>query len=741
MEYYARKAKGKNELLIDHLNKTSKLCEEYTSVFDMPVTGRVLGRLHDIGKRTQKFQDVLFKDKVKVNHAIVAGSELHRHFNKHWPYIAHIIASHHYGLHKDWNYCPDFSNPISLIDIEQKENALSSKSEFEDIQKWAEDNNIQLTKQEAFAMYNEFKRMKGMTNNENMFINRMLFSCLVDADYSASASFENPDYLIEYNGKELDPELMLKRLDDYRADLISKSTSNSELNALRNEVFDSCGKAGVSSFGNYTLTAPTGTAKTLAMLKFALENAKYNNKQRIIIVLPYLSIIEQSARIYKDICGDDVVLEDDSQTQYTEKSRLLSERWSAPIIVTTSVNLFETLFKRSGSDLRKLHNIANSVIVFDESQTIPNEILDSTLEVIKTLNQKFNVTTLFSTATPPSFNHRKHINWEAQEVINNPQDMFDRYSKIKNLTVDWKIDKVYGNEELYQLMKNKDSYLVIFNLKRHANSFYNKLRNELPRSEQEGLFYISTNLCSTHRTEVLEKIKKRLAAGLPTKVVSTQCLEAGVDLDFQYVYRAMGPATSIAQAAGRCSRNALFPGVLTIFMPEGTKLYPDNTYKNQTLQLQSLICSKGTFDINSLVDIDRYYQMVFNTHGLDADNRNLTEAINRFSYEDVNKEYRLIKNQGATIIVPFLGQEDFYNQVKQELIKNDFCISKSMMSKLQKITVTSYDKKSVETLCQELSFRIKEDKVPCNWYLLDDSLGYYDNEMGLDFSSENNFIF
>lgn len=741
MDYYARKANGKNELLIDHLNKTSMLCEEYTSIFDMPVTGRVLGRLHDIGKRTEKFQNVLFGDMVKVNHAIVAGLELDRIFHKCWPDISHIIASHHYGLNKNWNYYPDFTNPMSMIDTENKENALSSKSEFEDIQKWAEENEIELTKYEAESMYKEFKRMQGMTNNERMFINRMLFSCLVDADYSASASFEDPNYTKTYDGEKLDPESMLKKLESFRNDLIAKSTSNSALNDLRNEVFAACSAAGSSNFQNYTLTAPTGTAKTLATLEFALQKAKYYNKQRIIFVLPYLSIIEQSAKIYKEICGENVVLEDDSQTQFTEKSKLLSDRWSAPIIVTTSVNLFETLFKHKGSDLRKLHNLANSIIVFDESQTIPNDILDCTLEVIDVLNKKFNTTTLFSTATPPSFNYRRNINWNAHEIINDPQDLFDRYHKIKNLKIDWVIDDVFDCEKLCEMVKDKESYLIIFNLKRHANEFYDMVRHKMSKSEKEGLFYISTNLCSSHRTLVLQKVKERLSAGLPTKVVSTQCLEAGVDLDFQYVYRAMGPATSIVQAAGRCNRNALSPGTLTIFMPEGSRLYPDNSYKNQTLQLQSLIKASGLFDINSLSDIDRYYQMVFTTIGLDSDNSKLSEAIDKFSYENVSREYRLIKNQGATVIVPCQDNIALYQQVQKELMDNDYCITKSMMKKLQKITVTSYDTKNVNAFCQELFFKVKGERIPCNWYLLDDSLGLYDNDMGLNFTNINDFLF
>lgn len=741
MKYYSRKKGNDKELLEEHLRKTSVLCEQFMSKFGMPVTGRVIGRLHDIGKHTKKFQEVLFGNRVKVNHAIVSGQRLYSIFERAWEDILYIITSHHYGLHKGWNFNPDFNNPISLLDIENKENALSNKDELEDIKKWLTDIGFDITKEEAQEMYKEYKKMTIKTKNERMFINRMIFSCLVDADYSASISFENAKYLDEYDGEKLDPDTLIKKLEVYRNNLISKSTSNFELNKLRNDVFEACANVGKSNYGNYTLTAPTGTAKTLATLAFALENAKANNRERIIFVLPFLSIIEQNAQIYRDICGENIVLEDDSQTNFTEETKCLSDRWSAPIIVTTSVKFFETLFKREGSDLRKLHNISNSVVVFDESQTIPNDILDSSLEVLNVLNNKFAVTTLFSTATPPSFNYRKNINWVAREIIDNPQSLFDRYENIKKMETNWIIDKPIDNNELFELLENKDSYLVIFNLKKHANDFYKLVESQINELEKDTLFYISTNLCSSHRTDVLNVVKDRLKNGLKTKIISTQCLEAGVDLDLQYVFRAFGPATSIAQAAGRCSRNALYPGELTIFVPEGKRIYPDNNYKNMAIQLKSLISTSGGFNICSLNDIDNYYSRVFNTLGLDKDNQKLIEAIDKISYEEVEENYKLIKNKGLTVIVPYLGNYQLYTDIKEELIENDFCISKVLMKKAQFITVNSYNKKEIETFCIPLYFRINGEKHPCNWFLLDNGTSFYDNNLGLDFTADSDFLF
>ena len=738
MEYYSRKSGAEKELLVSHLKKASELCEEYMSSFGMPVTGRVIGRMHDVGKHTFKFQEVLFGNRTKVNHAIVGGQRLAEYFYQYWPDILHIIASHHYGLHKDWNYIPNFNNPLSLLDVENKENALTNSKEFDDIKSWLQQENLDITIDEVRAMLLEYKNIMGKSLNERMFINRMIFSCLVDSDYSSSASFGNDSYLNKYEATPLNPDDLLQKLNNYRANLIANSTSNSQLNVLRNKVFNACCNAGKTNHGNYTLTAPTGTAKTLATLNFALENARATNKKRIIFVLPYLSIIEQNAKIYRDICGDDIVLEDDSQTIFTDKTKVFSERWSSPIIVTTSVKFFETLFAREGVNLRKLHNIADSVVIFDESQTIPNNILDASLEVLNVLNNKFNVTTLFSTATPPSFQYRKNAYWKAHEVIQNPQQLFDEYAKIKNLKINWMIDKPISDLELFDLVKNKSSYLVIFNLKKHANDFYNMLKNEIGT---DGLFYISTNLCSAHRTKVLQKIKQRLDKNLPTKVISTQCLEAGVDIDFQYVLRAFGPATSIAQAAGRCSRNALFPGELTIFIPSGQRIYPDGNYSNASEQLKTQIRVEGNFDICNLANIDSYYHRLFNTLGMDKDDRKLTSSIAAFSYEDVEKNYKLIPNQGVTIIVPYSGCQSEYDTLKQELVDNNYCITKAMIKKAQFFTVTSYNKKETKTYCTELYINMGDSLVECGWYLLDDSLGYYDENVGLNFSSDNQFIF
>lgn len=735
MEYYSRKNKDKFEKLEEHLSLASILCGEYMSEFGLPVTGKFLGRFHDIGKHTKKFQDVLIGKKTKVNHAIVAGQYLELiRFN--CPELCKILASHHFGMYNDWDFTFDESTLNLKSDIEHKESALSSMDELIELHYWLKKSGLGTTPEEANKIKEELKYFNGKTENEKMFINRMFLSCLVDADYSSAASFENSASSSRYDSSLLDTDELITKLDNYINTLSLNSTSNKQLNDLRDEIFKSCSASGREPYKNFTLTAPTGTGKTLATLKFALENAKKYNKKRIIFVLPYLSILEQNVQVYKDICGD-IVLEDDSQTVFSEKSKIYAERWSAPIIVTTSVKFFETLFAQKTSDLRRLHNISNSVIVFDESQTIPNNLLDTTLEIINVLNEKFGVTTVFSTATPPSFNYRKNIYWDAKEISSDPQSLFDKYKTIKDIKINWLLNKVTTNDELLELVKDKNSCLIIFNLKKQANNFYNLLSKNI--DDQTSLFYISTNLCASHRKKILKQIKDRMNHKLPTLIVSTQCLEAGVDISADYAFRAFGPATSIAQAAGRCNRNATGKGELTVFIPEGNRKYPDNDYANLSNELNCLMHESKSFDICNLKDIDEYYKRVFNTTGLDKDKESLRTAIEKEDYIAVDKNYKIIEESGATIIVPYQGQIELFNEIKKNIIDNDYCISKNTMKNSSTITVNSYDKQ-ILNWCNPLYFKIKGEKIKCNWYLLDSNINFYDEKLGLNFLEDFDLI-
>ena len=383
-EFYAHRYQDHMELLIDHLHNTADLADEFASEFNSGLVGRQIGLLHDVGKHTKYFQDVLNRKRSGINHAVV-GAEVY--FEKCGTgiipnrqlamIICMCISCHHSKLHSQRTYQvpSDFQSLMQVLtEDKEKINALSSQEEWKRILTYVEKNNLLI--QINTGQYLEIKRMKTICR---MFYARMLFSCLVDADFTATATFEDDLYKQESKGIPLDPERRLLELQKYREDYFSGS-KKTPMNALREQVFrdanEKIGKPGI-----YTMTAPTGTGKTLALISFALQQAARNKQKRIFIVLPYLSIITQNADVYRRIFGKEIVLEDDSQTEYTERARYLSDRWTAPMIVTTSVRFFETLFRVKTTDIRRLHQIANSVIIFDEAQTLPLGVTDVTMEV------------------------------------------------------------------------------------------------------------------------------------------------------------------------------------------------------------------------------------------------------------------------------------------------------------------------------------------------------------------------
>lgn len=473
-EYFAHISDSHdNEKLIDHLRLTADLAEANGLAFHNEKVCRQLGLLHDIGKRTESFQQVLERNKTKQDHAIVAAIY---YFNHGWidnlwlkKRLALIMAAHHSDLytmeplgdgstqHKSGSSSHNINFTFKEENIgcewfttldRMKEIAVSDNEEYSDIQKYIDEHQLLMKLEKS-----DYLLINDMTMNERMFYVRMLYSCLVDADYSATAEYSDSGWLEKhFYINRFDIDTFTKKFDTYHDNLV-KNATDSDMNRLRNQVYNSCAENGSKKTGFLTLTAPTGTGKTLALMKFALQQAKAFHKNRIIVVLPFLSIIDQNANIYQEIFGKDTVLVDDSQTEYTDETRIQSDRWSSPIIVTTSVKFFSTLFASKATDIRRLHNIANSVVVFDECQTLPSYVLNSSIEVLNSLTTYYNTTVLFSTATKPSYKYREYddvrirsrfrkdyitvssMKWQADEIMNDVESAFAIYDKIKNTSV------------------------------------------------------------------------------------------------------------------------------------------------------------------------------------------------------------------------------------------------------------------------------------------------------------------
>ena len=553
-KWYAKsKRPGRKQVEVkEHLCAVGELSKEYGRQLGMEKEAEMAGTVHDAGKLTDKFQDVLEGNASRVDHARVSAAFLWWLLIKTSKYagketkecISEKIASTNYATILE----AINAHHGTLLCYNQLKYSLL---ECMTTQKWLEGNEgkeVALTGEENYRALRDIFReelpgwkrigIKNMTlgEEERMLWSRMLLSCLVDADYTASAE-EDGEIIPE--PPKCDAENWLERLNAHRAELARNSTADKKLNALRNELFETCGRAGDHAPGIYTLTAPTGTGKTLALLHFALRQCRKNGQQRIIIVLPFITLTEQNAIEYRKILGDDVLLEDHSQRQLTEEQRKFAQRWDMPVIVTTSVRFFEGLFAAKAPNLRKLHRLANSVIIFDEAQSLSAELFPATLKTIQALCNlpKKNVTMLFSTATQPDYQSIPNLTWHATEICPNHADM---YQQLRRVQVTWRVlpNERISWEEIAQKMAAQRSICTIVNMKKHAKKLFDALKLVC---ETESVFYITTELCPAHRRVVIEQVKKRLRDGLPCRVVATQCIEAGVDLDFDSVFRALWP--------------------------------------------------------------------------------------------------------------------------------------------------------------------------------------------------------
>ncbi|WP_294472111.1 CRISPR-associated helicase Cas3' [uncultured Ruminococcus sp.] len=735
--YYARSenSRGEKEELWKHLIKTGDLAADFAAAFGEEIAGEWLGIFHDAGKASELFQEVLEHHEHNVNHAAAGASILGG-----YKILSRVIFAHHDGL--QWFIDDDLKNSYSEKatndSFRGKRFSVLGKEQFETVLGYIREN-VGIPKDKPVLK----KDMASFYKNLPVMLHcRMLLSCLCDADYTASASHEDENILELAKDNVIEPDLVMEHLTTYRENIKKNSKADDNLNKLRDEVYNSCNEAAVNEPGMFTLTAPTGTGKTLALLAFAAKHCMKYGKRRIIIVLPFLSIISQNAKIYRKICKD--VLEAHSMASYgaDDEFKLLAERWNSPVVITTSVKFFETFFKSKPSDMRFLHSISNSVIVFDEAQSIPTELMGTTIETMRALCETYNSTVLFSTATLPPFDIRKDIVFNAKEIIPAPEQLFE---KTKRVEVDWDIKEKTSLEQIADEMTALPSVCCVLNRKDHTHKLYELL---LDRCQENECFHISTDMCKSHREMVISIITQRLENNLPCRLVSTSCIEAGVDLDFKVMYRALASLDSIVQCAGRCNRNGKNMGKMKVFIPDEEKLYPVKFIENAAAKVK-LISSSHPINICDPEHIKEYYEMMLNDNNYNHDRSTLTQAIDEHDFEAVEKEYRFIPSNGVNVIVPYVEDKGLYHGLSEEEQKKTLYyelitearakgISKSWMQKAAPITVTSYreDKlKDIADPCQMYLSNGKKKDVP-GWYILLGSK-FYDKNEGLVFDDDS----
>ncbi|MEK7804237.1 MAG: CRISPR-associated helicase Cas3' [Planctomycetota bacterium] len=738
---HSRNKAGIKHHLSDHLSSVSQLAGEFLADTPLADEAALAGLLHDLGKYGDLFQARLKGEAQGIDHwssgAWSAISE--------YKAIAAALAieGHHIGLQH-------FSkNHLSAINPKQLE--INHP-----LQLRLSESNLDVIKSRLLADgINPRVNHTLLGNDLNSTINtmldvRMVFSCLVDADFldteaHFNGTLEGKQY--RQSGPKLQEKRALWILLEHIKEVQARTQAAQGVTEVRASLLDNCLKAADSTTGLFTLTAPTGSGKTLAMLAFALKHAIERRLRRIIIVLPYLSIIEQTASIYRSIFeshfGRHYILEhhsladiglektkSDSEGQLGELEtaerlrRLLAENWDAPLIVTTSVQMLESLFSNRPSACRKLHRLTRSVILFDEVQTLPSNLAVPTLAALSHLAYGYDSTVVFSTATQPAFEHlhetvKSHstAGWQPHKIVSEPQSLFDN---MKRTHVSWgNPDDGIGWDDLASCLKEHEQALCIVNIKRHARVLWEKVGEEA--------FHLSTNLCSSHRRDVLDTVCNRLLNKEPVHLVATQCIEAGVDVDFPVVYRAYAPLEAIIQAAGRCNREGRQEtlGQVQVFQPliEGNENeFPDDYYK-QAAQITKMLFRRHGAD-KMLLDnpdfITAYYRELYGISKPEAmkKTQRLLEYVTAGSFPDIAKEYRLIKQDAINVLVPYQPLIEAFNRLNDE--GNKVGMTSEWIRRARPLTVSIYRPKPDDTIWDSLipvKVAGRKEREQSDWFI------------------------
>lgn len=697
----------REQLLKDHLFGVSRLAEKFASEFGESTIGRIVGLYHDIGKYSKEFQKYIrIEQKMRVDHSTAGAYELSKVKNQVNLISAFCIAGHHGGLMNiGKSKIPDENTFFGRLN-KHIPNYDAYKQEIE-----------------VPHANSSSKLLKTIIKNDSfavMFYTRMVFSCLVDADFLDTASFMRAEK--SHRGGFSEVSLLRKILDDYieKNFLNEKNVHyNEPINQRRRAILTECINTGDNFTENLlSLTVPTGGGKTISSMAFALHNAVKNGRKRIIYVIPYMSIIEQTAKIFADIFGNENVIEHHSGAEYNDTDseeenikRLATENWDAPIIVTTNVQFFESLFANRTSKCRKLHNIANSVIIFDEAQMIPTEFLKPCAAAINELTKYYNCTAVLCTATQPSM-EKLFEGQQMKEICSNVEENYNffRRAEIKVLEENITADELVGR------LKENRQVLCIVNKKKTAVKIFESLKGA------ENFFYLSTNLCPVHRTQVLQQIKQCLKENQTCRVVSTSLVEAGVDLDFPCVYRETAGLDSIIQAAGRCNREGKFPA--TESLTYVFKLSDEKMLSRQNLRVSAtnLVCEKNFSEIDSPPAIKFYFDYL---HKLDGNNLDRKEILSKLSkewkFKDIAEKFRLIEEYTKSILIPY---DEVARNIARSLLSGE--VSRALLRKAGKYIVNVYDETFKEMLAAQKITMIDESLA----MLTDFNL--YDRNTGLN---------
>ncbi|MDP2833363.1 MAG: CRISPR-associated helicase Cas3' [Pseudomonadota bacterium] len=737
--------------LQEHLAEVANLARARAAPAPWASEAELAGLLHDLGKYADRFQRRLEGQDAGLDHWS-QGAWLA--LSKYQAIAAALsIQGHHIGLQRgDAQSLRGMQ--LESVAANHPQHLQLSDPDMNRLLQRAQADGLAFNALSTTALRNGFAQAVAA-----MLDVRLLFSCLVDADFLDTEAHFNGDAEGKRPrpaGPTLDAQAALTALNRYMGERIRAGTqADAQVLAARESLWRATGEAAQTAPNVFTLTAPTGSGKTLAMLRFALEHAARNKLKRIVLAVPFLTVIEQTAREYRQVFAgfpEHFVLEHHSLAGLGEESeqrdaegaqerqrRLLAENWDAPIVLTTNVQLLESLFSNRPSSCRKLHTLMESVILFDEAQSLPQHLAVPTLAALSHLSSAYRSSVVFATATQPAFatlheavTHHAASGWKPVEVVPEHPKMFET---LKRVDVAWpKSGEKRTWADLAAEIRDTDQALVVVNLKRHALDLLKVLGDE------PDVFHLSTNLCAEHRRVVLDRVRTRLKAGQPCRLISTQCVEAGVDVDFPKVYRALAPLEAIAQAAGRCNREGRMNakgqlGEVIVFEPdegnEKKRGYPTFAYYQATEATRTMLSLNGGLDINDPAVFQAYYRRLYDLNNPASQNAELSQAIQALDFIGVVRGYRLIDQDAIQVLVPWADRWDDFQALRGEAEQTG--ISGGWMRRAQGLAVSVYRPRGglpAWAIPAKLRRRgTSNSGVSDEWFILEGD--YYDDTLGL----------
>lgn len=655
------------ELLEVHLAEVDNLTASFASAIKAEDWGAILGRCHDLGKGSEEFQAYLHASAAReaedaaeesskpgrVNHSTFGARYIAKNAGKlQGQLLAYCIAGHHGGL----------PNAVSTDDAMQRGTLRDRLDERRALPEVAP----------PLPPVSKLQLPWPAPVNADLgfslaFFTRMLFSCLIDADRTCTEAFCDHEKAAERAGYRPSMAQLQREVEVY-VDRFSENAPPTPVNQVRGQVLAECRLAAPSIPGFFSLQVPTGGGKTLSSLVFALDHALQHGLRRIVVAIPFTSIIEQTADVYRKALGpfaEAGLLEHHTNLQpkyNTRANQLATENWDAPLIVTTNVQLLESLFAARTTPCRKLHRLAGSVIVLDEAQTLPVELLAPTLRALRELVERYGCTVVLCTATQPALERREEfvVGLEhVRPIIADPQSLFE---KLRRVEVRYE-GKLTDEELMFRLAK-EDRVLTIVNTRAHAAKLYAELCD---RCDQQSCFHLSTLMCGAHRRKVLAVIREQ-AQTAACRVVSTQLIEAGVDLDFPAVYRAEAGFDSLAQAAGRCNREGSLQGLGVVHFFEAERRPPPG-FLADTAQVARELLPRYAEDPLAPSAIAAYFRQYYwkSADMLDRFNVLANFTIDRqrgetvFQFRDAEDAYKIIRDGQVPILIP-------YNETARKLL-------------------------------------------------------------------------